>query len=375
MLANRPSIHTTAVANATRAQGTDNGMHFICRLSLFHIWVLFTIGIGTATAVVSAFTFSADEIMPSPGPTQTTSAAGAAAAGILPPSEPVHIAYAGNSMIYFHDTPRMFTNLATKRRVASQDSCLRGGASLPSLFLEGNGMRNKFRALRKSEVDIGSPTVSEMLSSKQYDFLVMNDYTQAPARMERRQKTIASLQSDYLSLIQKCGATPVFIITPAYRKPVNNSTDLGSPEEFTLRTKQGCEAYATALNELLPETQKCRVAPVGLAFLKIRKENPRMWERLFHVDDFHPSPHGTFLQGCVLHWTLFGCGPDNIDYGDGASNIEDLWSDARVMQPPSDDSLPLPTMEEARYLAEIAEAVCCEYFGIRIDLSRGASKL
>ena len=99
-----------------------------------------------------------------------------------------------------------------------------------------------------------------------------------------------------------------------------------------------------------------------------------MWERLFHVDDFHPSPHGTFLQVCVLHWTLFGCGPENID-GDGASNIEHLWSDARVMQPPSDDSLPLPTMEEARYLAEIAEAVCCEYFGIRIDLSRGASKL
>ena len=93
-------------------------------------------------------------------------------------------------------------------------------------------MKNKFRTLRKSEVDIGSPTVLEMLSSKKYDFLVMNDYTQAPARIERRQKTIASLQSDYLSLIQKCGATPVFIITPAYRKPVNNSTDLGGPEEF-----------------------------------------------------------------------------------------------------------------------------------------------
>ena len=280
-------------------------------------------------------------------------------------------------MIYFHDTPRMFTNLATKRRVASQDSCLRGGASLPSLFLEGNGMRNKFRTLRKSEVDIGSPTVSEMLSSKQSDFLVMNDYTQAPARMDLRQKTIASLQSDYLPLIQKCGATPVFIITPAYRKPVNNSTDLGSPEEFTMRTKQGCEAYASALDESLPETQKCRVAPVGLAFLKIRKENPKMWERLFHVDDFHPSPHGTFLQGCVLHWTLFGCGPDNIDYGNGASSIEHLWNDARVMQPPSDDPLPLPTTEEATYLAEIAEVVCREYLGMRagIDSSRDASKL
>ena len=334
-------------------------MHFICCLNLFHIWVLFTF--GTVAAAVSAFPLSVVGTDKMTDATDATHTATTAAAGIgVPPSEPVHIAYAGNSMIYFHDTPRMFTNLATKRRVASQDSCLRGGASLPSLFLEGNGMRNKFRTLQNSETNIGSPTVSDMLSSKQYDFLVMNDYTQAPARMNLRRKTIDSLQSDYLSLIRKCGATPVFIITPAYRKPVNNSTDLGSPEEFTMRTKQGCEAYAAALNELLPKTQKCRVAPVGLAFIKLREEDPTMWERLFHVDDFHPSPHGTFLQACVLHWTLFGCGPGIVGDGNGASRIEHLWSDARLMQPPNDDPLPLPTMEEARYLAKIAEDVCCE---------------
>ena len=116
-------------------------------------------------------------------------------------SNPIHIAYAGNSMIYFHDTPRFFANLATKRRVASHDCCLRGGASLPSLFREGNGMRTKFRTLRESETDIGSSTVSAMLSSRQYDFLIMNDYTQAPARIERREETLSSLQSDYLPLI------------------------------------------------------------------------------------------------------------------------------------------------------------------------------
>ena len=277
-------------------------------------------------------------------------------------SKPIHIAYAGNSMIYFHDTPRFFANLATKRRVASHDCCLRGGASLPSLFREGNGMRNKFRTLRESETDIGSPTVSVMLSSRQYDFLIMNDYTQAPARIERREETLSSLQSDYLPLIRQCGATPVFIITPAYRKQVNNSTDLGSPESFTMKTQEGCEAYASVLDELLPDTQKCRIAPVGLAYLKIREENPEMWERLFHVDDFHPSPHGTFLQGCVLHWTLFGCGPAFLSGGNKGDDavqvaIDQLWRDARLMQPHHDEALPLPTMKEATYLAKVAEAV------------------
>ena len=166
-------------------------------------------------------------------------------------------------MIYFHDTPRFFANLATKRRVASHDCCLRGGASLPSLFREGNGMRNKFRTLRESETDIGSSTVSAMLSSRQYDFLIMNDYTQAPARIERREETLSSLQSDYLPLIRQCGATPVFIITPAYRKQVNNSTDLGSPESFTMKTQEGCEAYASVLDELLPwyQTHKSVALP------------------------------------------------------------------------------------------------------------------
>ena len=136
-------------------------------------------------------------------------------------------------------------------------------------------MRNKFRTLRESETDIGSPTVSAMLLSRQYDFLIMNDYTQAPARIERREETLSSLQSDYLPLIRQCGATPVFIITPAYRKQVNNSTDLGSPESFTKKTQEGCEAYASVLDELLPDTQKCRIAPVGLAYLKIRKRTLR----------------------------------------------------------------------------------------------------
>ena len=314
-------------------------MQFICRLSPLHSLVFCIFGAVPAT--VAAFLYPNGWSTVTAGKMRPAAAAAVAAADDdenIAPSEPIHIAYAGNSMLYFHDTPRFFSNLATTRRVASQeqDSCLRGGASLPSLFREGNGMRNKFRTLRKSETDIGSPTVSAMLSSKRYDFLVMNDYTQAPARIERRAETLSSLQSDYLPLIRQCGATPVFIITPAYRKPVNNSTDLGSPEEFTMRTQQGCEAYALALDELLPDTQKCRIAPVGLAHLKIRKENPEMWKRLFHVENFHPSPHGTYLQGCVLHWTLFGCGPDVLgagNEGDDALIVDQLWRDARLMQP------------------------------------------
>jgi len=285
------------------------------------------------------------------------SAEGTANSGeALDSSSPVRIAYAGNSMLYFYDTPRFFSNLAGERRVASQDSCFRGGASLPSLLEDGNGMANKFRVKCNAENDVGSPTVESMLSSQNWDFLVMNDYTQAPSRIDLRKKTISTLLRDYSPMIVKCQAIPVFIITPAYRKAVKDSADLGSPEEFTERTRQGCEEYASALNTVLQPAKKCRIAPVGLAYLHIRKNKPSLWERLFHIDDFHPSPHGAYLQGCVLHWTLFRCAPDCKRL-----SPRELWCNARRMQPPNDDELPVPTLNEAEYLCDVAGAVCRDY--------------
>ena len=61
-------IQCSRQRNSSTRGRADNSMHFICRLRLFHIWVLFAFGIGTVTAVVSAFTFSAgaDEMTPSP---------------------------------------------------------------------------------------------------------------------------------------------------------------------------------------------------------------------------------------------------------------------------------------------------------------------
>ena len=147
---------------------------------------------GLVPATVAAFLSDQWSAVGRMSPLAASAATSTADADADAPSKPIHIAYAGNSMIYFHDTPRFFANLATRRRVASHDCCLRGGASLPSLFREGNGMRNKFRTLRESETDIGSPTVSAMLR-----------------------------------------------VSPTYRKQVNNSIDLGSPAIFTMKTQEG----------------------------------------------------------------------------------------------------------------------------------------
>ena len=58
----------------------------------------------------------------------------------------VRVAYLGNSIQYFNDCPRFLTNLS-QGAIAQQDSCLRGGASLVTLWTKGNGMQHKFATM------------------------------------------------------------------------------------------------------------------------------------------------------------------------------------------------------------------------------------
>ena len=80
---------------------------------------------------------------------------------------------------------------------------------------------------------------------------------------------------------------------------------VGEVPEFTSRVHWGYQEYAQVLGETLPADQSPLIAPVGLAFLLIWEEAYGIWEKLFLKDRLHPSPHGTYLIGCVLYATLY----------------------------------------------------------------------
>jgi len=85
------------------------------------------------------------------------------------------------------------------------------------------------------------------------------------------------------------------------------------------------------MTTLLPPSQARRLAPVGVAFLMVWEEDRRLWYKLFHHDHLHPSPSGTFLTGCVLHFTLFGKMPKkNVMLP--VQDLSVLWARARMMQ-------------------------------------------
>merc|ERR1712196_190092 len=82
-----------------------------------------------------------------------------------------------------------------------------------------------------------SATVEALLTATAgWDFVVINDYTQGPARSKNCRSSIkALLEGGLAQMIQKAGATPVLVQTWAYREHVKDSEDLGDNLEFTNR--------------------------------------------------------------------------------------------------------------------------------------------
>lgn len=249
--------------------------------------------------------------------------------------------------------------MRTKVANVKQDSCLRGGANLASILDRGNGMASKFSRRPESinnedgGYDVGASTVEQLVQeSTAWDYLVMNDYTQGPVRSDRKQKSMEALQNRYIPMITNSNnpsPTIIFVQTAAYKSPVKNSGDLGSFEEFTEKLVQGYNDYADLVRTGSGGKINAKVAPFGLAHKHI-KENygDALWERLYHWDDFHPSPSGTYLEASVLYCTILGERPPD-QYNSS------WWDDARYFP---NSVRPFPSAEDAKKLRDAAWEVC-----------------
>lgn len=271
------------------------------------------------------------------------------------PRREIRVAFLGNSMFYFNDCPRLLEQMMQDTgMVVTQNSCLRGGATLVSLWMEGNGMGKKFStppALQEDGTyDIGAATVEDLLRSNLWTTVVINDHTQSPAREVSKEKAKKVLTEKYRPLLHNTTQV-VFLHTPAYRFPrIRDSDDLGDFDEFTDRVAQGYQEY----KQLFPNSM---IAPVGEAYRLIKRQDERLWEALYSWDDFHPSPTGTWLEACVIYCTILRMPPPIYN--------PLWWEKCRYMQPPDQDPLPRPTVDDAETVRRIACYIC----GIESDFS------
>lgn len=267
----------------------------------------------------------------------------------------ISVAFLGNSILYYNDCPRLVEQMLRQSyQNVVQDSCLRGGVNLSQLWIKGNGMRNKFASaaalLQDGSHDIGSPSPESLLKSRDcWNFVVMNDHTQGPAREATRTETVQLLKEKLFPVFQAGKMTPVFLQTFAYKvRRMNGTEDLGDMKEYTKRLMEGYKQYQQALQEM--GLKECRIAPVGEAVQWLSNHNNELWQKIYSWDDYHPSPHGTLLEAMIVFCTITRKPPPEYS--------PSWWQRCRYMQPPNEKPLPLPTHEEALLLQQVACRVC-----------------
>jgi len=189
-----------------------------------------------------------------------------------------------------------------------------------------------------------------------WDYILLNDNTRSAARNESRQESLEVLQDTYVDLFLETGATPIFLATYAYWTPYRDMRGLRSIAEFTSLTMAGYRSYVDMLSPFLPDEQQPRIAPVALAFLMVYEENQGLWKKMFHVDQIHCGPLGTYLQGLIVHHAIYGVLPEPSVAIRG--DMSSLWIDARRFQPVEHHRDPFPTQAEAAYLYHIAVKIC-----------------
>jgi hypothetical protein len=212
-------------------------------------------------------------------------------------SQNIRIIFIGNSMMSRNDCPGVVSGIIRQAgNTLTSTVCLRNGATLSSIW---NNDRGCFEG---------------QFSSNTINYVVMNDHSQSPARSSSRAATVNILKSKYAPLFNTNGGgtsrppIPILIQTPAYRQEgIQDSGDLGSFDQFTNLLSEGLRQYRKALSSLL--SSGSRVAAVGDAFRVVRNKDRAMFDKLYNSDNFHLSPHGTWLQSCMIYITAFNKRP------------------------------------------------------------------
>jgi hypothetical protein len=254
----------------------------------------------------------------------------------------IRYANIGNSMQFFNNFPILLENMlvAANYAVAERGSYLRSNASLKSLW---TGWRHGLDSL------MGFSTAEDLLKKEgMWDFIIVNDHSQWPAREATRQESLQVLQEHYIPLLKEKQpqATVVLIQTKAYRVPnIKGSKDLGDFDEYTEKLTQGIKLYKEKLDEHLGHN-KALIAPVGLAFSELHKTNQELWKKLYFLDNFHPSPYGSLLQAFVVFWTITGEAPPTYNM--------DWWNEAKSIF----YSSKFPNEQDGQLLYDAAMKVC-----------------
>ena len=187
------------------------------------------------------------------------------------PTGEVQVLFIGNSFTYYHDLPKMISELAQagKQRPMRHERETPGGCTLEKHWKDG-------KALAK-------------IQSRKWDFVVLQDQSQAPLK---QRASMFDHAKKFDAEIKKQGAKTILYMTWALQ---NKSEDQPAISK----------AYLDLAKEL-----KAQIAPVGNAWEAALKANKKLG--LHASDKKHPNTTGTYLAACVFYSTIYGKSPEGL---------------------------------------------------------------
>jgi len=192
----------------------------------------------------------------------------------------IRVLFIGNSYTYFNNLPEMFGKLAQSRGHAVETRmCAPGGWRLKDHWERGEAPN----ALHQGKWDFVVLQEQSTLGS--------NYYLEGKARISSDQLFRPYAQR-WAAEVRSVGAVPMFYLTWARKATPEDQAQLNY-------------VYMSAAKE-----NGARVAPVGIAWETVRKQDPSL--ELFYVDGSHPSPAGTYLAACTIYAAIFHQSPSGL---------------------------------------------------------------
>jgi hypothetical protein len=196
----------------------------------------------------------------------------------------------GNSITFEHENDQLLTRLAAS-----------GPANEPVFavrFAPGGWRLTQHAA---------EPEVAKLLREVRWDVVVLQEESEVAAYPPQwRARFMDPAVRALVARIRADGARPLLVLDAGYRS--------GDTYHFTTDSYDAMQARAIRNARALASAFRLQVAPVGIAYKRVRTERPEL--ALWEADGIHPTLDGSYLAACVLYDVLFHRPPAS-DYAAG----------------------------------------------------------
>ena len=193
-----------------------------------------------------------------------------------PSGKPLRILFIGNSLTFYYEMPKVLAIMANapgRQPALFTQMYAPGGFTLENNYTQGEALK--------------------LIREGKWDYVVLQD---GSAQTITDRENFFEYSRKFDSEIKKAGAKTIFYMTWAYQK--------SDPNMFS-QVAKGYKKMAADVN--------APVAPVGLAWQRALKEQPRII--LYDNDGVHPTSAGAYLPACVFYITLTGKSPQGLSNG------------------------------------------------------------